>query len=52
MPGTSRVGAGIENVIIDLVRSKRIKGVNTGDHATDEIGDMVIAELRKSVAAV
>lgn len=50
--GQKRAGSAIENVIIDLVRSKRIKGVNTGDHPTDEIGAMVIAELRKSVAAV
>jgi 3-isopropylmalate dehydrogenase len=50
--GQKRAGTAIENVIIDLVRSKRIKGVNTGDHPTDELGDMVIAELRKSVAAV
>jgi 3-isopropylmalate dehydrogenase len=50
--GQKQAGSAIENVIIDLVRQKRIKGVNTGDHATDEIGDMVIAELRKSVAAV
>jgi 3-isopropylmalate dehydrogenase len=50
--GQKRAGTAIENVIIDLVRSKRIKGVNTGDHPTDELGDMVIAELKKSVAAV
>ncbi len=50
--GQKKAGAAIENIIVDLVRSKRIKGVNTGDHPTDEIGEMVVTELRKSVATV
>ncbi|MBL8859616.1 MAG: 3-isopropylmalate dehydrogenase [Planctomycetes bacterium] len=49
--GQKKAGAAIENVIVDLVRTKRIKGVNTGDHPTDQIGDMVIEELR-ALAAV
>ncbi len=50
--GQKKAGAAIENIIVDLVRSKRIVGVNTGDHPTDAIGEMVVSELRKSVAAV
>jgi len=50
--GEKQAGSAIENVVIDLVRSKRIKGVNTGDHPTDEIGNMVIAELRALAAKV
>ena len=49
--GQKKAGAAIENVIVDLVRTKRIKGVSTGDHPTDQIGAMVIEELR-SLAAV
>ena len=50
--GEKQAGTAIENVVIDLVRSKRIKGVNTGDHATDEIGNMVVTELRALAAKV
>jgi len=37
-------------VVIDLLRTRRLKGVNTGDHPTSEVGTMVVSEL-KSVAA-
>lgn len=50
--GEKAAGAAIENVVIDLVKSRRIKGVNTGDHPTDEIGKMVIGELRALAAKV
>ncbi len=50
--GEKVAGSAIENVVIDLVRGRRIKGVNTGDHATDEIGEMVVAELRSVAAKV
>jgi 3-isopropylmalate dehydrogenase len=50
--GQKQAGTAIENVVIDLVRSKRIRGVSTGDHATDEIGDMVLGELRAVAAKV
>ena len=52
IPGQKQAGAAIENVIIDLVRSKRIRGVSTGDHATDEIGTMVVSELRAVAATL
>lgn len=50
--GEKQAAVAIENVVIDLVRSKRIKGVNTGDHPTDEIGNMVVQELRALAAKV
>lgn len=50
--GEKVAGAAIENTVIDLVRTRRIKGVNTGDHPTNEIGDMVIGELRAVAAKV
>ncbi len=48
--GQKKAAAAIEQSIIDLLKSGRIKGVNTGDHGTSEVGDMVVAEV-KSVAA-
>lgn len=50
--GEKTAGTAIENTVIDLVRSGRIKGVNTGDHPTDQVGDMVVAELKKVLAKV
>ena len=50
--GQKAAGAAIENVVIDLVRRKRIQGVSTGDHATDEVGNMVVRELRSVAAKV
>lgn len=48
--GETQAANAVENTIAELVRSQRIKGVNTGAHPTSEIGDMVAAEL-KSVGA-
>ena len=48
--GEKEAGAAIENTIIDLIRSKRIRSVNTGDHGTTEIGDMVVAALQGKLA--
>ncbi len=50
--GEKAAGSAIENTVIQLVRSGRIKGVNTGDHPTDQVGDMVVAELKKELAKV
>ncbi len=50
--GEKQAGATIENVVIDLLRSRKLKGVNTGDHATSEVGDMVANELRAVTAKV
>ncbi len=48
--GQKEASRAIEETIIDLVRAKRIRGVSTGDHRTDEIGDMVLEEVRKTAA--
>lgn len=50
--GEKQAGAAIENVVVDLLRSKRLKGVNTGDHPTSEVGNMVAAELKQVAARV
>jgi 3-isopropylmalate dehydrogenase len=50
--GEKQAGAAVENVVIDLVRSKKIQGVSTGDHPTDFIGNMVVNELRSVAAKV
>lgn len=50
--GEKDAGAAIENTIIDLIRSKRIRSVNTGDHGTTEVGDMVVAHLQGKLAKV
>jgi len=50
--GEKAAAAAIENAVIDLLRSKRLKGVGTGDHPTNEVGDLVAAEVRKVTARV
>jgi 3-isopropylmalate dehydrogenase len=50
--GEKQAGAAIENVVIELLRSRKLRGVNTGDHPTNEVGDMVAAELRQVAARV
>ncbi len=42
----------IEATIADLLREGRLKGVGTGAHPTDEVGEMVVGELRRSAAGV
>ncbi len=37
--------APIEETIADLLTSGRLKGVASGDHATTEVGDMVVDHL-------
>jgi 3-isopropylmalate dehydrogenase len=36
----------IEKAIVELLRSQRLAGVGTGDHPTDQVGDLVVQELR------
>jgi len=50
--GQPQAEMAIESVVIDLIRSKRLKGVGTGDHPTNEVGDMVLHELRAVTAKV
>ncbi|MEW6073304.1 MAG: 3-isopropylmalate dehydrogenase [Planctomycetota bacterium] len=50
--GEKAAGAGIEEAVAGLLRDGRVKGVNTGDHRTAEVGDLVVAELRHAAARV
>jgi len=50
--GQTQAALTIENIVIDLLRTRRLKGVSTGDHATPEVGDMIAAELRNATAKV
>lgn len=44
--GEKQASAAIERIVSELLQSKRLKGVGTGVHPTDEVGDMIVAELR------
>jgi 3-isopropylmalate dehydrogenase len=50
--GQTQAETTIEGVVIDLIRSKKLKGVGTGDHPTTEVGEMVLRELRSVAAKV
>jgi len=49
--GLPEAAAAVEGAVVSLLRSGRIKGVNSGLHKCTEVGDMVAAELRSAVAA-
>jgi len=38
----------IEDSIIDLLRSGKLRGVSTGEHQTAEVGDMVVEAIREA----
>ena len=44
--GQGQAAAAIEKSVIELLTSGRLKGVGTGDHPTDQVGDLVVNELR------
>jgi 3-isopropylmalate dehydrogenase len=48
--GERAAAAAIEQAITGLLQSGRLKGVTTGLHPTDEVGDMVVRELRAPAA--
>jgi len=50
--GEKKAAKAIEKVISDLFISKKLKGVGTAVHKTDEVGDMVAAELKTVAASV
>ena len=47
-----QAAAAIEDVVVNLLRTRRLKGVSTGDHPTSEVGDLVVSELRAVAARV
>ena len=49
--GEKHAARAIEQSIIDLITTQRLKGASTGQHATAEVGEMVSQELRKIAAA-
>jgi 3-isopropylmalate dehydrogenase len=50
--GEKQAAVAIEKAVFDLLSSKKLKGVGTGDHPTNEVGDLVTAEVRKVPAGV
>jgi len=50
--GEKAAAAAIESTVVDLLRSRKLKGVGTGEHPTNEVGDMVVAEMRAVAARV
>jgi len=50
--GETAAEQAIEKAIVDLLRSGRLRGVGTGEHRTDEVGDMVVGEVRSVAASV
>jgi 3-isopropylmalate dehydrogenase len=50
--GEKQAAVAIEKAVFDLLSSKKLKGVGTGDHPTNEVGDLVTAEVRKVPARV
>ena len=46
--GQKEAGAAIEGAVANLLRSGELKGVGTGVHACDQVGDMVVRELAKA----
>ena len=50
--GEKQAAAAIEGAVVELLRSGRLKGVGTAMHATTEVGDMVVEQLRATAPAV
>jgi 3-isopropylmalate dehydrogenase len=49
--GQKDASQAIERAVVELLRSKRLKGVGTGMHKTSEVGSLVCEELRAGAAA-
>ncbi len=50
--GETEASRSVEEAVAQLLRSGELKGVGTGMHPTTEVGDLVVAELRRSAAGV
>lgn len=42
----------MEKAVADLLRSGRLKGVGTGDHRTEEAGELIMSEIKSLTAKV
>lgn len=49
--GEKTAGNAIEQVVRDLFKTQRLKGVGTGVHGTTEVGEMVTSELRAAATS-
>lgn len=49
--GEGAASKAVEDTVADLLRSGRIRGVGTGEHKTDEVGDLVAEALRQVVTS-
>jgi 3-isopropylmalate dehydrogenase len=45
--GEQEASNAIETTVIDLFTSRRLKGVRAADHPTNEVGELVVAEVRR-----
>jgi len=50
--GQKQAAAAIEDIVRELLCSCRLKGVGPGDHPTNEVGDMIVGELRGTASRV
>jgi 3-isopropylmalate dehydrogenase len=50
--GEPQASQAVEDSVAELLASKRLKGVGTNDHPTDQVGDMIVSELRAVAAKV
>ena len=50
--GEKTAATAIESVLRELFRSGRLCGAGTGDHPTNEVGDLVAGELRQPASSV
>jgi len=50
--GEKQASRAVEDIVADLLRSGRLKGVSTGQHKTAEVGDLVVTELKSSAVKV
>ncbi|MEX1026380.1 MAG: 3-isopropylmalate dehydrogenase [Planctomycetota bacterium] len=49
--GQRQAAERIETIVATLLQDRRLKGVRSGQHATAEVGDMIVEELRQTVGA-
>ena len=50
--GEKQAAGAVEGAVAELLATKRLKGVGTGVHPTNEVGDLVASELRTVAARV